>query len=89
VLSPVLQDDSDDEEGGDKIGSLFQKAKAIGAQQGTADDLPTQGAFAGQARTLLGGSPAQVRSAWDIGTKGPCTCAWCLAQVIFHCQQQQ
>lgn len=54
-----LQDESDDDEGKDKIGSLFQKAKAIGAQQGTADDLPSSG-FAGQGRTL-GGSSAQVR----------------------------
>lgn len=57
--SPV-QDEGDDDEGSDKIGSLFQKAKAIGAQQGTADDLPTTGAFAGHGRTLAGSS-AQVR----------------------------
>lgn len=54
-----MQDDSDDDEGRDKVGSLFQKAKAIGAKQGTSDDLPTEGAFGGQGRTLAGSS-AQV-----------------------------
>lgn len=73
--SGSLQDGSDDEEGKDKIGSLFQKAKAIGAQQGTADDLPTSGAFGGQARTL-GGSSAQVCAALR-----PCNCP---AVALFH-----
>lgn len=51
-----MQDESDDEDEGDKIGSFFKQAKAVGAQQGTADDLPTQAAFAGHGRTLAGSS---------------------------------
>ena len=68
VHTLFVQDDSDDE--GDKIGSLFQKAKAIGAQQGTADDLPTQGMFAGQGRTLAGGAQVGVvmqACSWVLG----------------------
>jgi hypothetical protein len=59
-----MQDESDDEDEGDKIGSFFKQAKAVGAQQGTADDLPTQGAFAGHGRTLAGSS----------GQVGACCC---------------
>jgi hypothetical protein len=56
LLQDEGSDEEDDDEGKDKVGSLFRKAKAIGAQQGTADDLPPQagGAFAGQGRTLAG-----------------------------------
>lgn len=50
-------EDSDDE--GDRVGGLFRKAKAIGAQQGTADDMPTENAFRGQGRTLADGSSSQ------------------------------
>lgn len=55
-----MQDDEGEGEG-DKVSDLFKKAKAIGARQGTADDLPTQGAFQGAGRSLAGG-PSQVRS---------------------------
>lgn len=72
-----MQDDSDDEEGRDKVGSLFQKAKAIGAKQGTSDDLPTQGAFGGQGRTLAGSS-AQV--CWCMANSKP----WILLHPTKH-----
>lgn len=58
LLMLRAQEDSDDDEDEDRVGSIFQKAKAIGAQQGTADDLPTENAFRGQGRTLAGGSGA-------------------------------
>lgn len=61
LLLLLLQEDSDEE---DRVGSIFQKAKAIGAKQGTADDLPEQSTFRGQGRTLAGGpiAAAQVSS---------------------------
>jgi hypothetical protein len=61
-----LQDEDSDDEG-DRVGGIFRKAKAIGAQQGTADDMPaTENAFRGQGRTLAGGSSAQVSSSTEL-----------------------
>jgi hypothetical protein len=46
----------------DKVGSLFDRAKAAGAEQGTSEDLQAKGgAFSGAARTLDGGV-RQVRA---------------------------
>jgi hypothetical protein len=55
-----LQDEDSDEDE-DRVGGIFRKAKAIGAQQGTADDMPAENTFRGQGRTLTGGPSAQVR----------------------------
>jgi hypothetical protein len=55
-----LQDEDSDEDE-DRVGGIFRKAKAIGAQQGTADDMPAENAFRGQGRTLTGDPSAQVR----------------------------
>ncbi|KAF8072890.1 PUX4 [Scenedesmus sp. PABB004] len=58
LIRGAPEDESDEEEDEDRVGSIFQKAKAIGATQGTADDLPPSGAFRGQGRTLADGQPA-------------------------------
>lgn len=52
----VLQDDDPD-----KVASLFDRARAAGAQQGSAADLEVpSGAFRGTSHTLAGG-PQEVR----------------------------
>ncbi|KAF6266706.1 ubiquitin-related domain-containing protein [Scenedesmus sp. NREL 46B-D3] len=53
-------EDEDSDEGEDRVGGIFRKAKAIGAQQGTAGDMPEENAFRGQGRTLEGGPSAQA-----------------------------
>ena len=54
----VQQDDDDEDEGDrDKVQSLFNKAKKIGARQGTPDDLPSPSKFRGSGKKLDGSAP--------------------------------
>eukprot|EP00878_Enallax_costatus_P001620 GHUV01001771.1.p1 GENE.GHUV01001771.1~~GHUV01001771.1.p1 ORF type:complete len:283 (+),score=97.43 GHUV01001771.1:128-976(+) len=58
LIRGAPEEDSDDE---DRVGSIFQKAKAVGAKQGTVDDLPEESKFRGQSRTLAGGQGAAAQ----------------------------
>eukprot|EP00775_Hariotina_reticulata_P013724 gene13724-13846_t len=66
LIRGAPEDEGDDDyDEDDKVGSIFHKAKTIGAKQGTADDLPTSGAFAGQGRTLAGPGASGQRGAGE------------------------
>jgi hypothetical protein len=79
-----LQDEDSDEDE-DRVGGIFRKAKAIGAQQGTADDMPTENAFRGQGRTLAGGSSSQVSQI----LQGSCSAAQRYSVSVVGTRQQQ